>query len=143
MNQALYDGSPDTHWPTILCIDDDPQIPEAIQLRLRSYEVNVLCAYHGMHGFWLAMTERPDLVITDMRMPQGQGDYVVECLRNNSDTSTIPVIVLTGQRKSEVQQRLHGLNVEAVFTKPVRFDELQAAIEQHVPLRKQKAEMVG
>ncbi len=140
MNRALIDGSPDTDWPTILCIDDDPQIPQAIQLRLRSYEVNVLSAYHGMHGFWLAMTERPDLVITDMRMPQGQGDYVIECLRNNSDTSAIPVIVLTGQRKADVQQRLHGLGVQTVFTKPARFDELQAAIEQHVPLRARELE---
>jgi DNA-binding response OmpR family regulator len=141
MNQAPHDGSIDSRWPTILCIDDDPQIPEAIRIRLRPYQVEVLCAYHGMHGFWLAMTERPDLVITDMRMPQGQGDYVVECLRNNSDTSAIPVIVLTGQCKSDVQHRLHGLNVDAVFTKPVRFDELQAAIEMHVPLREQEEEM--
>ena len=141
MNRKLQDGSTDSRWPTILCIDDDPQIPEAIRLRLRSYQVEVLSAYHGMHGFWLAMTERPDLVITDMRMPQGQGDYVVECLRNNSDTGPIPVIVLTGQRKSEVQQRLHGLGVQAVFTKPVRFDELQAAIAEHVPLREREDEM--
>lgn len=146
MNCEPQDGSTDSRWPTILCIDDDPQIPEAIRLHLRPYQVEILSAYHGMHGFWLAMTERPDLVITDMRMPQGHGDYVVECLRNYPDTSAIPVIVLTGQHKSDVEQRLHGLGVQAVFTKPVRFDELQAAIEKHVPLHKREdemAEMVG
>src|SRR3972149_7314804 len=47
-------------WPTILCIDDDPQIAETIALRLNQYEVNMLSACHGMHGFWLAMTNRPN-----------------------------------------------------------------------------------
>jgi DNA-binding response OmpR family regulator len=122
-------------WPTILCIDDDPQITEAIRLRLRPYEVNVLCASYGMHGFWLAMTERPDLIITDMRMPQGPGDYVVHCLRNNSDTRSIPVIVLTGQRGPDVQKQLEGQDVSVVLTKPVLFDQLKRTIEAHVALR--------
>ncbi|MEX2317290.1 MAG: response regulator [Pirellulales bacterium] len=125
----------DPCWPTILCIDDDPQITEAIRIRLRQYEVVVLCASHGMHGFWLAMTERPDLIVTDMHMPQGAGDYVVECLRNNSDTRSIPVIVLTGQRGPDVQRQLSGLDVDMVLTKPVLFDKLRDAIAVHVPLR--------
>jgi DNA-binding response OmpR family regulator len=132
------DATPDDPgWPTILCIDDDPQITDAIRIRLRQYEAVVLCASHGMHGFWLAMTERPDLIITDMRMPQGAGDYVVECLRNNSDTRSIPVIVLTGQRGSEVKRQLSGLDVDIVLTKPVLFDKLRDAIAAHVPLREQ------
>jgi DNA-binding response OmpR family regulator len=133
-SDAVQKPSCELEWPTILCIDDDPQIPEAIRLRLRKYEVNVLCAYHGMHGFWLAMTERPDLIITDMRMPQGQGDHIIDCLRHNTDTRSIPVIVLSGQARRDVARRLKGLNVEQVLTKPVRFDELRAAIGRYVPL---------
>ena len=120
----------------LLCIDDDPQISEAIQLRLRNYEVDVLCGYHGTHGFWLAMTDRPDLIITDMHMPQGQGDYVVDCLRNNSDTREIPVIVLTGQRGPDVIQKIRRLHVQAFLTKPVPFERLLSLIEQYIPLRK-------
>ena len=129
-----------SRWPVLLCIDDDPQICEAIRIRLRDYEVEVLCATYGMHGFWLAMTERPDLVITDMRMPQGRGDYVVECLRKNAETRNIPVIVLTGLRGTDVGQTIHKLSVDAIFTKPVKFDELRPAIEKFVPLRKREAD---
>jgi response regulator RpfG family c-di-GMP phosphodiesterase len=132
---AVQMPSCELDWPTVLCIDDDPQIPEAIRLRLRRYEVHVLCAYHGMHGFWLAMTERPDLIITDMRMPQGQGDHIIDCLRHNTDTRSIPVIVLSGQARQEVARRLTGLNVEEILTKPVRFDALRAAIARYVPMR--------
>jgi DNA-binding response OmpR family regulator len=125
----------DSRWPMILCIDDDPEITEAIRIRLRPYELEVLCADHGMQGFWLAMTERPDLIVTDMRMPQGAGDYIVRCLRNNSDTRSIPVIVLTGKRGQELDRQLKGLEVGIVLTKPVSFEDLQAAMAKYVPLR--------
>jgi response regulator RpfG family c-di-GMP phosphodiesterase len=135
MDAAFQDDSAAPRWPTLLCIDDDPQIAEAIRLRLRDYQVNVLCGYHGTHGLWLAMTERPDLIITDMRMPQGQGDYIVECLRNNSQTRAIPIIVLTGQRGLEVTQKIRQLDVEAALTKPVSFEQLLSVIKQYIPVR--------
>src|SRR3990172_6184867 len=140
MNATDQDPSAASSWPTLLCIDDDPQISEAIQLRLREYEVNVLCGYHGTHGFWLAMSERPDLIIMDMRMPQGPGEYIVECLRNNSDTHDIPVVVLTGQRGADVIQKVRQLDVQAFLTKPVLFEQLLAVIKQFISLRPQEAE---
>lgn len=124
-----------TGWPTILCIDDDPQIPELIGLRLNQYEVNVLSACHGMHGFWLAMTNRPELVITDINMPQGAGDYVVDCLRHNSDTREIPVIVLTGQRDPQLEGRLRHCGADEYLVKPVHFDRLREAIAKFIPLK--------
>ena len=120
--------------PIILCIDDDPQIVETISLRLRSYHVEVLSAYHGMHGFWLAMTAHPDLIVTDMRMPQGEGDYVVECLKNNSDTSQIPVIVLTGQKDPKLESRMRALGVQEYCTKPMQFGELRKKMSKYITL---------
>jgi response regulator RpfG family c-di-GMP phosphodiesterase len=122
-------------WPTILCIDDDPQIPEAIGLRLNQYEVNLLSACHGMHGFWLAMTNRPRLIITDVNMPQGAGDYVVDCLRHNCDTRDIPIIVLTGQRDPQLENRLRHSGTDEYLVKPVHFDRLREAIFKHLPLK--------
>lgn len=139
MNSADHEQCTLQRWPTLLCIDDDPEISEAIRVRLREYEVNVRCAYHGMHGIWLASTERPDLIVTDMRMPQGQGDYIIGCLRNNADTRAIPVIVLTGQSQPIVSQRVRTLDVQSVVTKPVPFDRLRSIIEQYIPLRPRNA----
>jgi CheY-like chemotaxis protein len=75
-----------------------------------------------------------------MRMPQGRGDYILECLRHSSETRDIPVIVLTGERGPAVAQKIHRLDVQAIFTKPVSFDQLLAAIEVHIPLRRQAME---
>src|SRR5258708_31966955 len=73
----------------ILCIDDDPDVCRAIELRLRGCGAQVTCAYFGTQGLWLAMTRRPDVVITDIGMPSGGGDYVVECLQRNAVTKAI------------------------------------------------------
>jgi DNA-binding response OmpR family regulator len=127
-----------TSWPVILCIDDDPQITEALRLRLRGYEVDVLCADHGTQGYYTAIHERPDLVITDLQMPQGAGNYVLECLRDNAKTHAMPVIVLTGQRGPELSRQLRGMHVDAVLTKPALFADLLAEIARFVPLRERQ-----
>jgi len=127
----------------VLCIDDDPQIVHTIQLRLRDYEVEVLSAFHGMHGFWQAMTQRPDLIITDVRMPQGSGDYLVQCLRRNSDTKSIPVIVLTGHRDAELRREMHRLGAQEFVTKPVPFQDLLQVIGKHITLRERDAQLTA
>ena len=121
--------------PKILCIDDDPEISSSISLRLASYDVHVLRAFHGTNGFWVAMTERPDVVITDMKMPLGEGDFIVECLRRNSDTRDIPVVVLTGCRDMATRKRMMELGVSAFLTKPARFDDLVSALSELVDLQ--------
>jgi DNA-binding response OmpR family regulator len=120
--------------PVVLCIDDDPEISEAIALRLRRYKVDVLRAFHGMHGLCLAVACQPDLIITDLNMPQGGGSYIIEKLRNHPGTSGLPIIVLTGQRNSQLEVTVRELGAEQVLTKPIHFDELSAAINKFVPL---------
>ena len=136
-------GKSDRPWPAVLCIDDDPQIVDTLGLRLRPYQVEVLTACHGMHGFWQAMTRQPDLIITDVRMPQGSGEYLVQCLRRNTDTRSIPVIVLTGQRDPELQRSMRQLGAQEFATKPVPFQDLLQMIGKHVPLKLRDEELVA
>jgi DNA-binding response OmpR family regulator len=123
--------------PKLLVIDDDPGLLQSLQLRFRNFELQMLAAYHGMHGIWLATIEKPDLIITDVRMPQGEGSYVMQCLRQRADTSAIPVIVLTGIRNHALQDRLLRMGAVKVFHKPVAFDALLTEISKHIGLREQ------
>jgi len=120
--------------PVVLCIDDDPEISEAISLRLRKYEVDVLRAFHGMHGLCLAVACQPDLIITDLNMPQGGGSYLIECLRNDSNTCGLPIIVLTGQRNPQLEATVRQLGAAHFLKKPIHSDELTAAIGKFIPL---------
>jgi response regulator RpfG family c-di-GMP phosphodiesterase len=122
--------------PKLLVIDDDPALLQAIQLRLRDYYVDLLAAYHGMHGIWLATTKSPDLIVTDLRMPQGQGDYVMQCLKQRTDTASIPVMVLTGRRDNDLTARLLRLGAVKVLQKPIAFKALVAEAAHFIPFRR-------
>ena len=83
--------------PAVLCIDDDPQVSEVIHDWLAVYEVKLLKAFFGTQGIWMAVTQTPDVIITDLRMPRGDGATVIECLKRKPQTAAIPVIVLTAR----------------------------------------------
>ncbi len=124
--------------PTLLCVDDDPGIVAAIELRLRQYDLKVLALYTGMQGYWQAVTRRPDLIITDLRMPYGDGDYLLKCLQRNPRTAGIPVLVLTGQRADDLPTRIEHLGAEAILQKPIHGEELVEHIARFIPLRERE-----
>jgi two-component system, OmpR family, response regulator RpaA len=120
--------------PKILCIDDDPAICQVMQVQLSEYLVEVRAARYGTHGYWEALVHQPDVIITDLRMPQGSGDYVVECLKRNRTTCDIPVIVLTGRDDPALKRYLTALGVKRYFVKPTPFSELCEELKWHIPL---------
>jgi len=120
---------------TVLCIDDDPDVGRAIQIGLGRRGVDVLCAYSGVQGLWLAMTHRPSVVITDIGMSSGNGEDVIDCLQRNAETKTIPLVVLSGCSDPVLKRRLLGRGIEAWLTKPVRDDELVALLRPLAPPR--------
>jgi len=97
----------------ILIIDDQP---EAIRLLSQLLDQNgkfrVFSANSGMDGIALVARRRPDLVILDLRMPEMDGFEVVKELRNNPETATIPILIVTGDSLSQQErERLTNLNV--------------------------------
>ena len=132
--------STNSSWPTLLCVDDDPGIVAAVEMRLRPYAVSVLSSYTGMQGYWQAVERRPDLIITDLRMPQGDGSHFLECLKQNRKTADIPVMVLSGMRSNDLSGRMRHLGAAALLQKPISGKELLAAIAKHIPLRMKEEE---
>lgn len=118
----------------ILSIDDDPDVTRTIEMRMRPYRVETLRAMYGTQGFWLAMTEKPQLIITDIRMPQGQGDFLIQCLKGNAETRSIPVIVLTGVRDAASRNRMYHLGADAYLEKPCPFDQMLDTIREFLNL---------
>jgi len=132
--------APTKHVPAILCIDDDPDITTTIMLRLSEFLVDVKRAFHGMQGFAMAARDKPDVIITDLRMPMGEGTMVLESLKRNSQTAHIPVIVLTGQRGNDLPGHLYRMGAAKFFRKPVLFDDLLGELSRHIPLEQRYPE---
>ncbi|TWT90846.1 Gliding motility regulatory protein [Pseudobythopirellula maris] len=121
--------------PHILCVDDDPDIQTTIQMRLRVYDVAVDHAYYGMQGVVEAAKSRPDMILMDIAMPNGNGEYLIDYLKSNPETRDIPVVVLTGMRDPQLKRRMLAAGAEGYLSKPVLFDDLVHEIRQHVDLR--------
>lgn len=124
--------------PVVLCIDDDPEICRSLQIQLGHLGLEVQIALFGTHGYWDALVRRPDVIITDLRMPQGSGDYIIECLKRNPKTRNIPIIVLTGRRDPELKRHLTGMGIARFFCKPLAFQELCDELALHIPLKPSK-----
>jgi DNA-binding response OmpR family regulator len=121
--------------PVIMCVDDDPGIQGAIEMRLRCYDVSVHHTFYGMQGIWESIRDCPDLIILDVAMPNGDGRYVLQCLRSNKNTARVPVIVLTGMRDANLMRDLILAGADQYLRKPINGDELVHQIGRFVTLR--------
>jgi DNA-binding response OmpR family regulator len=124
-----------TKTPVVLCIDDDPQVVEVIQDYLDRYDVKLLSAYFGAQGIWLAEANRPDVILTDLLMPQGDGATVIETLRHNAKTATIPIVVLTGKSGSNIEGLVRRLGAESCLHKPIHVHDLLAELRRYIEVR--------
>jgi signal transduction histidine kinase/CheY-like chemotaxis protein len=94
---------------TVLAIDDDPMALELVDAILSREGFQVRKAYGGEEGVAAARRELPALIILDLLMPEVDGFTVVERLRADPATVTIPIVILTSQHlTSDEKARLNG-----------------------------------
>ncbi|HYD58737.1 MAG TPA: response regulator [Noviherbaspirillum sp.] len=111
--QALEDiGFPagvDLAQRTVLVVDDDRRAVELLRTHLAAAHYDVLPAFGGREGIELARSGRPDLIVLDLMMPEVNGFGVVEALKDDPATRTIPIIVVTAKPiNDDDRQRLNG-----------------------------------
>jgi len=114
----------------ILIVDDERDIVKALMIRLKSNGYNVVAAFDGAQGIFMANKEIPDLVILDIRMPAGDGFSVVEKLKQSDRTDQIPIIFLTGSPETNAEERAMGLGARFYIKKPYDPEELLDAVKR-------------
>ncbi|MEZ4671383.1 MAG: GAF domain-containing protein [Anaerolineae bacterium] len=113
----------------ILIIDDQPESSRMLQHTLtQSGQYNVFTAESGQEGISLIARRRPNLVILDLRMPERDGFEVLEELRSNPETASIPVMIVTADTlNTEEQGRLGDLRV--IYKTDLSQDNYQSFID--------------
>jgi CheY-like chemotaxis protein len=122
---------------TFLCIDDDPVVAKSIANRLQPYPIKLKWANNGTQGYMMAITEKLDLILLDLKMPNGEGNYVLAKLKENPQTKGIPVIVLTVEANKGVRRQMFAMGADAYLNKPIQWPELFAEMGRCVRLPKQ------
>ena len=110
--------------PKILIVDDDPDLRQALRLRLRANDYETVNAGDGYSAIALAYKEHPDLIILDLGLPAGDGFIVLDRLQKDDKLSTIPVIVLTARDAQSTEKLALHSGAAAFFQKPADNAEL-------------------
>ncbi|MEW6374688.1 MAG: response regulator transcription factor [Thermodesulfobacteriota bacterium] len=114
----------------ILIVDDERDIVKALMIRLQSNGYEVVAAFDGAQGVFMAHKEKPDLIILDIRMPAGDGFSVAERLKRSMHTFTIPIIFLTGSPEENAEGRAMELGARFYIKKPYDPEELLDAVRR-------------
>ena len=123
----------------ILVVDDDPNIRQALQVRLKASGYDVHCAEDGVGAIAEARKHTPDLIVLDLGLPAGDGFVVLDILRTNLNLSSIPVIVLSGRDRQANEGRVLHAGGRAFLQKPVQTNEFLAVIRQTLGEKHQKS----
>ena len=117
----------------ILIVDDDPELRQALKLRLRANHYDTVHAVDGYSAIAQALKEHPDLIILDLGLPAGDGFIVLERLQDDDKLSAIPVVVLTARDPQGNEQRAMQAGAAAYFQKPADNAELLDVIRATLP----------
>lgn len=113
----------------ILIVEDEPGMIELLTVALEDEGYNISIANNGQQGLRKVEEESPDLIISDVMMPDMNGYDFCQQLRENPKTAAIPFIFLTA--KKDVSDRVRGLNLGAddYISKPFHVVEVVARIK--------------
>jgi len=116
--------------PAILVVDDDRRVVELLSIALTAYGFRVLQAGDGDEALRVALRERPDLVVLDVRLPRKSGFEVCEALRQDPEDPHVPIIMVSAA--AETESRLQGLSrgADDYVAKPFSPKELIARIKR-------------
>ncbi|MCC5932878.1 MAG: response regulator [Balneolales bacterium] len=123
------------HNEIVLIVEDNAEVRSFIREQLEK-EYTVLEAANGVEGLEVSQAAIPDLIITDLMMPEMDGYQFSEKIRSNEKTSHIPLIMLTA--KAGMDSKIEGLETgaDAYLTKPYHLRELQTRVRNLIEQRK-------
>jgi len=116
----------------ILVIEDEPEMRRNLTTILRLEKFHPIAAENGRIGVELAKREKPDLILCDVMMPELDGHGVLQALREDAATVTIPFIFLTAKgEKGDVRDGMN-LGADDYLTKPVAKADLLNAVRSRL-----------
>ncbi|MCF6320024.1 MAG: response regulator [Proteobacteria bacterium] len=120
---------------TILIVEDNRELMKFLVFKFKDY-YKVLEAENGQVGLDMAIKNLPDLIISDVMMPEMDGMELLSHLRKNNELKTVPIVLLTAM--SANVDAIEGLETGAddYVTKPFDFDELKARVDRLIVSRK-------
>jgi twitching motility two-component system response regulator PilG len=122
----------------VLIVEDTKTITSLLQVYLMGWGLEFVEAKDGDEGLKKAREAKPDLIISDVRMPVMDGFELCAAIRADKELSAVPVVLLTTLKDDASRQKGRLVGATAFLSKPVAVDELREKVGQllHLPVRK-------
>ena len=117
----------------ILLVEDEKNIILGVRTCLDAVGYEVEVAENGEEAMELIEQGHPDLILLDLMLPKVNGFEVLESLKTDPGTGSIPVVVLTAKAEEEDRLRATELGADAYMTKPFRPQELWDVLKKFLP----------
>ncbi|MFM2062644.1 MAG: hypothetical protein RLZZ507_2314 [Cyanobacteriota bacterium] len=127
----------------LLLVDDEPGLREAVKEYLQESGFSVQTASNAREGWDLMQQNTPDLVISDIMMPQVDGYQFLKQLRDDPRFQALPVVFLTAKGMTGDRIQGYQAGVDAYLPKPFDPDELIAIVENLLLRRTAQAPAIG
>lgn len=114
----------------ILVIEDESDLVQALEIRLRYAGYDLLIASDGEEGLDKVRQEKPDLIILDLVLPKMNGYKVCSLLKGDTRYSKIPIIMLTAMAQEFDRKMGEGVGAQAYITKPFDHQVLLGTIKE-------------
>ena len=121
----------------ILLLDDEPELLQALVVRLTASGFTCETASNGKEGLAKIQHRAPDLIITDLVMPELDGAGVIQEIRAHERTATIPVIVLTAVPQQALGAWMAHLGTTRVMHKPFDSQALVSMVREVMDTNRQ------
>lgn len=116
----------------ILYIEDNPHNMRLVRKMLKMGGYEVIEAINGKDGLNMAASERPDLILLDINLPDMDGIQVCDELKTGESTSYIPVVALTANAMHGDRERFLDSGMDGYLAKPITRNELLNTVRQFV-----------
>jgi excisionase family DNA binding protein len=137
--QALKTVSDDSPF-RILVVEDEPDILRLYQLAIKSWDlpVEVYTAENGIEGLLRLGQFRPNVMITDLVMPNMDGLEMIRMLRTDQEYKAMTIIVVSTLGPDEVQERGGLPDDVKLFTKPIPFEDIESIVRERFDAQQRK-----
>ena len=116
---------------TVLYIEDNPSNLRLVERIIqRRPEIKLISADQGLAGLALAQTEKPDLILLDLHLPDIHGEEVLKKLRGDHATGQIPVIVISADATSGQIKRLKAAGAQSYLIKPIEVSRFLKVLDE-------------
>ncbi len=128
--------------PTVLVVDDTPDIRMLVRLLLTRQGYQVIEAENGQQGVEAARAQRPDVILMDLAMPVLPGLAAIQLLRADKQFQNTPIVAFTAQAMDGDQAQALAAGADCVLLKPAPIQELSRLIQRLAPLLPSVAPLV-